>query len=128
MPKRHEIAQNFDGILPKKYEIARNFDAKLPKIYEIAQNFARNLDTLHQPGRQCPPPPPVPPPPTPMIWQVLWEFISTIKNLPTFIKDESNVSLNAAKKHIAEAFNEHFSNIGDNLLQKIQIKNPLKVF
>ena len=54
LPKRHEIAQNFDAILPKKYEIAWNFDAKSPKIYKIAQNFARNLDTLRQPGGQCP--------------------------------------------------------------------------
>ena len=44
--------------LPKKYEIARNFDAKSPKIYEIAQNFARNFDTLHQPGGPVPPGPP----------------------------------------------------------------------
>ena len=51
LPKRHEIAQNFDAILPKKYEIARKFDAKSPKIYEIAQN----LDTLHQPGGPVPP-------------------------------------------------------------------------
>ena len=60
MPKRHEIAQNFDAILSKKYEIARNFDAKSPKMYEIAQNFARNLDTLHQlwtPYTNAPPPP-----------------------------------------------------------------------
>ena len=58
LPKRHDIAQNFDAILPKKYEIARNFDAKSSKIYEIAQN----LDTLHQPGG--PVPRPVPPGPT----------------------------------------------------------------
>ena len=60
LPKRHEIAQNFDAILPKRYDIARNFDAKSPKIYEIAQN----LDTLHQPGGASALP--VPPPPTPM--------------------------------------------------------------
>ena len=53
LPKRHEIAQNFDALLPKKYEIARNFDAK--SLYEIAQNFARNLDTLHQPRGPVPP-------------------------------------------------------------------------
>ena len=49
LPKRHEIAQNFDALLPKKYEIARNFDAK--SLYEIAQN----LDTLHQPRGPVPP-------------------------------------------------------------------------
>ena len=56
LPKRHEIAQNFDALLPKKYEIARNLDAK--SLYEIVQNFARNMDTLHQPGRPVPPQPP----------------------------------------------------------------------
>ena len=54
LPKRHELAQNFDAKLPKKDEIARNFDAKSPKIYKIAQNFARNFDTLHQPGGPVP--------------------------------------------------------------------------
>ena len=62
-------------------------------------------------------------------WQVLREYISTKKNLnlPTFIRDESNVSLNDPKL-IAEAFNEHFSDIGDKLAAKIQTKHPLKVF
>ena len=32
LPKKYEIAQNFDAKLPKIYEIAQNFDAKLPKI------------------------------------------------------------------------------------------------
>ena len=36
----------------------------------------------------------------------------------TFIRDESNVSLNDPKL-IAEAFNEHFSDIGDKLAAKI---------
>ena len=61
LPKRHELAQNFDAKLPKKYEISRNFDAKSPKLYEIAQNFDQNFDTLHQPGGPVPhrPPPPM---------------------------------------------------------------------
>ena len=62
-------------------------------------------------------------------WQVLREFISTKKNLnlPTFIRDESNVSLNDPKL-IAEAFNEHFSDIGDKLAAKIQTKTSFKSF
>ena len=60
-------------------------------------------------------------------WQVLREFISTKKNLnlPTFIRDESNASLNDPKL-IAEAFNEHFSDIGDKLAAKIQTKTSFK--
>ena len=62
-------------------------------------------------------------------WQVLREFISTKKNLnlPTFIRDESNVSLNDPKL-IAEAFNKHFSDIGDKLAAKIQTKTSFKSF
>ena len=54
------------------------------------------------------------------IRKVLHEFISTKKNLnlPTFISDESNVSRNASND-IAEAFNEHFSDIGDEHGAKI---------
>ena len=48
-------------------------------------------------------------------------------NLPTFIRDESNVSLHDPK-HIAEAFNEHFSDIGDKLAAKIQVKTSFKSF
>ena len=48
-------------------------------------------------------------------------------NLPTFIRDKSNVLLNDPK-HIAEAFNEHFSDIGDKLAAKIQIKTSFKSF
>ena len=60
-------------------------------------------------------------------WQVMREFISTKKNLnlPTFIRDESNVSLNDPKL-IAEVFNEHFSDIGDKLAAKIQTKTSFK--
>ena len=47
--------------------------------------------------------------------------------LPTFIRDEPNVSLNDPK-HIAKAFNEHFSEIGDKLAAKIQVKTSLKSF
>ena len=62
-------------------------------------------------------------------WQVLCEFNSTKKNLnlPTLIRDESNVSLNDPK-HIAEAFNEHFSDIGHKLAAKIQVKPSFKSF
>ena len=57
------------------------------------------------------------------------EFISTKKNLnfPTFIRDKSNVSLNDPKL-IAEAFNEHFSDIGDKLAAKIQTKTSFRSF
>ena len=48
-------------------------------------------------------------------------------NLSTFVRDESNVSLNAPM-HIAEAFNEHFSDIGDKLAAKIQEKTSFKSF
>ena len=62
--------------------------------------------------------------------QVQHEFISTNKNLnlPAFIRDESsNVSLNAPK-HIAEDFNEYFSDIGDKLVAKIQVKTSVESF
>ena len=60
---------------------------------------------------------------------MLREFISTKKNLnlPTFIRDESNVSLNDPK-YIAEAFNEYFSDIGNKLGAKIQAKLFFKSF
>ena len=48
-------------------------------------------------------------------------------NLPTFIRDGSNVSLNDPKL-IAEAFNEHFSDIGDKLAAKTQTKTSFKSF
>ena len=44
-----------------------------------------------------------------------------------FFRDESNASLNAPK-HSAEAFNEHFLDIGYKLSVKIQVKTFFKSF
>ena len=45
--------------LPKKYEIAQNFDAKLPHEFEIARNFdARSTPSNQAEGPVPPPPPP----------------------------------------------------------------------
>ena len=51
--------------LPKKYEIARNFEQNWPKYIKLAKILPEILTPSTNRGGQCPPAPP--PPPTPMV-------------------------------------------------------------